>query len=278
MSTIQSHEATSPTFVISRTEKGFKVYAAENPAAIYVVTGGPDFAVCSCPEFESGWKCLHIEAVLKKLKPWSGNGSQNGNSSGQNGEAAAATRAPRSRSRNQAKVVNGTADGIDQMQLKRSVSPDGRIDSLSIEFTCTVDRTAQDEIRARALGALKLQSDIAAVFLGRSGNGQQASKPKEQPANGSHGIEARLLRVGGMDGKYGRRLFITVQANGDRLRFFGSRKELARAIEVAGFGDRADDLDEGTELELPCRVITEPSSDGRYINVKRILPAGNGRS
>ena len=88
--------------------------------------------------------------------------------------------------------------------------------------------------------------------------------------------KARLLRIGGMDGRYGRRLFLTIQVNGDRLRFFGYKKQLAEALEAAGFPDRAKEVDENMQLDLPCRVITEPSADGKYVNVKEVLPAGNG--
>ena len=77
-----------------------------------------------------------------------------------------------------------------------------------------------------------------------------------------------------MDDRYGRRLFLVVQSNGSMLRLFGSAKQLADALAAAGFPDYAHHVTEGTALDLPCRIVTKPSPDGRYQNIERVLPAG----
>jgi hypothetical protein len=61
------------------------------------------------------------------------------------------------------------------MLLKRSVSPDGRIDSLSIEFTAEVGGATPTEVSARAARLLALQSAIVKGFLdgAKNGNGTQ---------------------------------------------------------------------------------------------------------
>ena len=82
-----------------------------------------------------------------------------------------------------------------------------------------------------------------------------------------------MVAVGGMDGRWGRRLFLTIEADGKMLRLFGTEKRLAEAITAAGFPDVAKKVAEGLTLDLPCRVVTVPSPDGRFQNVERVLPA-----
>jgi hypothetical protein len=126
---------------------------------------------------------------------------------------------------------------------------------------------------------LAIQSEIVDDFLHRppkpngqapNGNGRSAGEAKS-PAS-----PARMTGCGGMDGKWGRRLFLTVEQDGKRLRLFGNRKQLGEHITMAGYPDIAHTLAEGTDLDLPCRVITKPSAVGGYINVERLLPA-NGQ-
>jgi hypothetical protein len=76
-----------------------------------------------------------------------------------------------------------------------------------------------------------------------------------------------------MDGKYGRRLFLVVQSNGSMLRLYGSPTQLAGAIAAAGYPDHTASVAEGTTFDLPCRIVTKPSPDGRYQNIDRVLPA-----
>jgi hypothetical protein len=77
-----------------------------------------------------------------------------------------------------------------------------------------------------------------------------------------------------MDGKWGRRLFINVEVNGKTLKIFGNHEQLAATVAAAGFA--GVEIEEGTDLNLPCRVTTKPSPDGKYTNVDRVLPA-NGQ-
>jgi hypothetical protein len=51
------------------------------------------------------------------------------------------------------------------MLLKRSVSPDGRVDSLSVEFSCAVDQVSAGDIKTTAFKTLQLQAEIVDGFL-----------------------------------------------------------------------------------------------------------------
>jgi len=166
------------------------------------------------------------------------------------------------------------------MVLKRSVSPDGRIDALSVEFACDVAKTSVGGIKAQALKTLTLQGDIVESFLARRKTADAAPQHEKAEPRASDGSEpGELLSVAGMNGKWGRRLFITVQADGHTLKLFGTRQQLADAIVAAGFPDRAQTITEGVELRIPCRIVTVPSADGRFRNITQVLPAvpaGNG--
>jgi hypothetical protein len=258
----------SETFVIAKTDDGFRVCSPLSPAKQYVVTGIPDDPQCTCPDFTHPdrppeWQCKHIQAVLNEL-----NGATQPKvnvvplASGNRGSDAPPTRTER-------KAPGGRNGNGAVMLLKRSVSPDRRIDSLSVEFSCPVGKVTAEELKQSAAGILALQGEIAAGFLKTNGNGKAlASRNGETNA-----VPGQLLAVASMNGKWGRRLFLNVLVNGQVLKFFGNEKQLAEAVTAAGFASVADHLVDGYTLNLPCRVVTRPSQDGKYLNIERVLPA-----
>jgi hypothetical protein len=197
--------ASKEPLLISEVEEGFRVYSPDEPSEKYLVSGTPDAPTCNCPELfehdaDPSWRCKHIIAAFDQAKPMME-------------RAADYQPAPRTRAKNAgAAPPQAAPDGPSQMLIKRSVSPDGRIDSLSVEFACPVEKSPVKDIKGRALTALQLQSEIIQSFLA---DRPRKDRAPEQPANGGDGaIAAELLTVGGMDTKWGRRLFISVQANG----------------------------------------------------------------
>src|SRR5713101_4410967 len=252
--------------VISRVDEGFRVYSVANPGQSYLVSGSAQAPVCTCPEFQNGTlgsRCRHIEAVLKRY----GQG---------NGEAEADNYAREERlaiqNEGRAAPAHERQAGPAVMLLKRSVSPDGRIDSLSVEFTAEVDGMVPTEVAERAARLLALQSAIVKGFLdgAKNGNGTQ---PKAEYNNGANGAAlAEMVCIGGTDGKWGRRLFLGFQLGDENIRLYGNKSQLAEAIRNAGFPRMAERIEEGVALRVPCRVITKPSPDGKYINIERVLP------
>jgi len=77
------------------------------------------------------------------------------------------------------------------MLIKRSVSPDGRIDSVSVEFSMPVSDISNGEIKQRALSTLELQKEIVGAFLKLNG-----SKASPVLAQGS-----QPAKTEGADGK-----------------------------------------------------------------------------
>ncbi len=268
--------------VISETENGWRVYAPSDPRQQFLVTGSADVPQCTCAEFQAnahtGEYCAHVQAVLHQL---------HGTSSGPLATYDQAERnaiqneppAPRRRKTTTNGNGNGHGSGT-QMVLKRSVSPDGRIDSLSIEFSAPIEQLTIDSIQSQADHMLLVQSGIVSRFLGpnrqRNGNGASTPPPvrREQgapPTGNNNAVPARLVDVGGMDGRWGRRLFVTVDIGGRTSKLFGSADQLRQHIETAGYV-APQPLTEGTILNIPCGVTTQPSPDGRYTNVAQVLP------
>jgi len=252
--------------VISRIDEGFRVYSVASPGQSYLVSGSPEAPICTCPEFQHGAlgaRCRHIEAVLDRY----GRG---------NGEAGADNYAREERLaiQTEGRIApdQERQAGPAVMLLKRSVSPDGRIDSLSVEFSAEVDGMAASEVADRAARLLALQTAIVKGFLDGAKN-RNGTEPKTEHNNGANGAAlAEMVSIGGTDGKWGRRLFIGFQANGQSLRLYGNKTQLAEAIRNAGFPRMAERIEEGVALRVPCRVITKPSPDGKYTNIERVLP------
>lgn len=152
--------------------------------------------------------------------------------------------------------------------IKR-LSPDGRIDSISIEISIPLAETL-DEIKVNALTALTLQTEIATQFLQRSRKALLSATDKGPGNNGA--VFARVLDVGVSDGQFGRRFYLNVNVNGRRARFFGTAAKVAQAVSALDEELIPDALEAGMRIDLPCRVLTERSDDGRYLNVTHILP------
>jgi hypothetical protein len=303
--------AATETLVIVPTEGGFRVY---NPAAIanlYMVSGIPDSPKCNCPDFEGHksdpeWRCKHVLAVLNRMEKQERQPEPENQSVPVEKEAQPNESQPAEK-----KKTRQARNGQSQMVIKRSISPDGHIDSLSVEFMSPVDSGAVEAVKEQAQKILKLQSEIADEFLKANGNGNvrshatgknngkepanknaesntngDAGNPSEQKANGANGssdnaVPAQLLNIAGMETKGGWKTFINVQVNGMTTKLFGNKQELAKHITDAGFAKIAERINQGMMLNLPCRVITKRSQDGKYLNIERVFPVkpleGNGR-
>src|SRR5207247_8602939 len=89
------------------------------------------------------------------------------------------------------KRARRSANGSAQMLIKRSISPDGRIDSVSVEFSMPVSDVSNGEIKEKALKTLQLQKEIVGAFLKLNGEKAPANAaptpapvPHENRGNG----------------------------------------------------------------------------------------------
>jgi hypothetical protein len=283
--TERSNDRLENTFVIAKSEHGYRVCSPLTPAKQYVVSGLPENPQCTCADFMNpdappDWQCPHILAVLEQV-----NGADRSKTASPPVPADhGSSEPPASTGKNGKKSPGGRNGKGAVMLLKRSVSPDGRIDSLSVEFTLPVGQVTSEEIKAQAGRFLSLQSQIASAFLKTTaprnsringkGNGSSNRNGDTVPQNA---VPGQLLAVASMNTRRGPKLTINVMVNGQVLKFFGSKKELAEAVTDAGFASVADHLSDGMTLNLPCRVVTV--QNGKYTNVDRVYPAqagGNG--
>lgn len=260
--------------VVKPDEDGFQVYEPAAPDQVYRVSGTRQQPECTCAKFR--WKdpgdpnrpCVHIEAVLRHL--------------GEGGPPAPPTQ-PESETI-PAAGSNGSGNVLTvspaMLALKRSVSPDGRIDSLSVEFTLPIGGLKPHEVHDFALRGLDCQEEIVETFLGETtpanshGNGHSYC----DSANGDGAIPATLRDIGGMQTKWGWRYFINVEADGGVYKLFGNRKQLAEHLANAGHPRLGDQLSKGKTLNVSCLAVLEDSEDGRYTNVVELRPAAQRRS
>ena len=262
----------SETLVVAPDAGGFRVYSVARPSECFRVTGTQESAQCTCPEYLKQLgngpvlPCLHIFAVFPQLAAVANApAADDGERLAIQAEAQQEGPTPRTNSQ------------PTQMMIKRSVSPDGKIDAVSIEISCVILGRPRHEVVESARRILELQNEIAKGVTRPVAPVPAVALTTTRPSNGPvvagrDALPAQLLNVGGMDTKWGRRLFIRVQVKDQVLRFFGSPKQLSDAIRASGtnmLGAAA----EGVELNLPCRVTLEPSADGRYLNVQQVLPA-----
>lgn len=256
----------------------FRVFSPANPIGFHTVRTQPA-ASCTCDEHKAPGRgergpCSHISAVLE---------AQARRFAALKAHAAIApvSRVPAQGAPERRETT--PSEDAWQMLLKRSVSPDGRIDSLSVEFSLPVAKLSAEDIKASAKTAIALQSEIVEGFRGErgsgNGNGRPAApiRPERTDQADASALYATIVGVEAMDTRWGRRLYLAFRVGNERLRLFGSDRRLGEILRFAGYPDFAAHIEEGLTFDLPCRVKLEPSSDGRYMNVRRVFPA-DGRT
>ena len=244
---------------------------------MYAVRKEGDRWTCTCPDFEfhktdATWRCEHILAVA----PWQQNGEVTPQAHSNEGiEARANPDDPQrpSRKKRQNKDVPSPA----QMLIKRSISPDGRINSVSVEFSMPVSDISTVAVKDKALTTLKIQKEIVGAFLKLNGQkpAQTSEGTKPDNTDGTDGkpVVARMIDIGSVNGKWGERLCINLQVNGRRCRLFGSAEQIATHIAAAGYEMEPGNVQPGLRLGLPCRITTKLSADGKYLNAEKVFPA-----
>ena len=245
--------AEKEVFVITATDGGWRVRSVRNPSQSYQVKESQNGLVCNCPDFQShasdpNWSCKHVLAVER----------QNG------------TDFPPEEEPVETEQKSESADA-GQMVIKRSLSPDGRIDSISIEISIPLAETVA-QIKNKALNALKLQTEIVRNFLKATPTSDGIQPQPDNGKTNGGAIAARLLDLGVTNGQYGERFYINVDVNHRRARFFGSAGKIAHILAMFGQELIPEELEPGMRLDLPCRVLTERSADGKYLNVTQVLP------
>src|SRR5581483_3814106 len=183
---------TNADLSVYKTDEGYRVRLPFDPAKSYLVTIVQGRLQCTCSDFQvkrsdPTYACRHIDAVIEfdneKTEP-SGVEDQYDDSEISNNdfdeEAIEAWHEERALERDESHAASETqpfkpptnrdresmiVTPASRMLIKRSLSPDGRIDSVSVELDFPVDTERPDEIRWKAKSALELQTSIIREFL-----------------------------------------------------------------------------------------------------------------
>lgn len=161
------------------------------------------------------------------------------------------------------------------MRIERSLSPDGRINSVSVMIDYPLGNESAGEIKAKAQKALLLQAEIIREHFAAC-EPLTASVPAVDTSGtpGSRGVAATLLDIGAISSRRGTRYFINAEVGGEQAKLYGSRRQLITHLARVGLDLTPDAIAEGLRLNLACRAVTKPGQQGGHLNVVRIYPAG----
>lgn len=271
---------TRPGLKLTRTTKGYLVRAG---AKTYEVTvENEKNIVCNCSDFEQKQKednryyCKHIIAALAEFEAeQSCIGVTKADTSDQtNGKVSSP-----SKPNGVAKVpitfpVKQVSAPSTQthMLIKRSLSSDGRIDSISVEVDFGLVDEDETVVKTQALKALRLQDNIIKEFIGLEQVKEDLPEPPQVVTPTStvpeEAVNAIMTKVGLTQSKS---FYITFELpEGKTAKLFGNQKYLSNQIAVAGFSFPAEKIIEGIVLNIPCRITTV--LNGKFINVDRVFP------
>lgn len=257
--------------VVKADDDGFQVFAPAEPDKLYRVSGSCEAPECTCPDYRwrrpdnTNGSCVHIGAVLRHL------GFATIPQDEENSRATENEPRPSLSSNGSVKIGDGSPA---MMVIKRSVSPDRKIDSLSVEFTLPMTGLVPQQVHDSAMRAMTCQEDIVESFLADQVRSDDHHANGANGANGTDALPATLRDVSGMQTKWGWRYFINVEVNGRTYRLFGRRNELGEQLSKAGLGQLASQIDKGRVLNARCLAVLGDSEDGRYTNVVELRPAG----
>lgn len=162
-----------------------------------------------------------------------------------------------------------------QMLVQRSLSPDGLINTVSVAINLVIDGLTTQEIKAKGMKALRLETEIAQGYLASLPPSAPASKA--EPEINTNAVDeerfaapARLLDISkAKNDTY----FINVKVGGKKARLFGSARQLVTHLASIGQDLAPEAISEELQLDYACRAVTELGGDGRYLNVVKLLPA-----
>src|SRR5581483_1865933 len=186
------------SLLVAKTDVGYRVVPPFDPSKNYVVRITSGRLICNCPDFEARksdttYSCKHIAAVVeydsKRLDAQNESEDVTGPSidpfDEETGEAWGESFyedqvceeqtepepwSPPENPGPESTVIYPAA----HMLIKRSLSPDGKIDSISIELDFPADPCRADELKARAIRALQLQTEIVRNYL-------ESNRPPDPP-------------------------------------------------------------------------------------------------
>lgn len=230
---------------------------------------------CTCPDFQVrtsqvGGLCKHVAAAaissLVPLIPASSNPSSGYRSTPDEGPAPAKDQTTPFVFRFRTGIRNGNA------------AKSGLI--LEVEGTLTGSEPAD---RQAVKTAQQLLNRLAASIQPTNHQPPDGYTPTARPTtqtsstqpsasiskNGD--IPAVISKIDRMKTRRGNSFFLHVQAGAEAVRVFGTPEELAERLEECGYDVPPSEIQAGTDLNLPCRIVLGSGSNG-YKTIERFLP------
>jgi hypothetical protein len=100
----------------------------------------------------------------------------------------------------------------------------------------------------------------------------QTSSTQPSPSTPKNGdIPAVISKIDRMKTRRGDSFFLHVQAGSEAVRVFGTPEELAERLEECGYDVPASEIQAGTDLNLPCRIVLGSGANG-YKTIEKFLP------
>lgn len=162
--------------------------------------------------------------------------------------------------------------------LVRSLSTKGKVEVVSVKLELPLAALTPAEIKAQGLTALRLEAEIIEAYFSSAASPPSASvavngyrqfadsAAQEEEA----AVPATLLDIGKTKNNA---YFINVKVGAQTARLFGHRRDLVTQLARAGVDLTPEAISERLALNTPCRAITKPSNDGRYLLVVKLFPA-----
>jgi predicted nucleic acid-binding Zn finger protein len=271
-----------PGLKLTRTTQGYQVKSGPKTYEVIVENNK---IICNCPDFQKqhtddpNYSCKHIIAALADFE------EQQNSALSTVPEKIDAVLSTTEKGNGASKVpiyppLHAVASPTiapkqPHILIKRSLSADARIDSISVEidFGLTIDD--EEAVKLQALKALTLQDSIIKEFIG-------ANQPKEtlpEPPNvalptediAEEAVDAIMTKVGIAQSKWGTSFYINCELpEGKTAKLFGNQKHLSHQIAQAGFSFPAEKIVEGIVLNIPCKVTTV--LNGKFINIDKVFP------
>lgn len=267
---------TRPGLKLTKTDRGYQVKSGPKT---YDISNEDDKLLCDCPDFQSHYAtdpnycCKHVLAILADFEeqqscvastiaepettPTSEKGKGNGTSKVPLYPSLHAVATPSKQA---------------HMLIKRSLSGDGRIDSISLEIDFGLVND-EETVKLQALKALSLQDTIIKEFIATTHQSKEhlleppevVCPTSEVPEDVLDGI---MTKVGIAQSKS---YYIIVELpEGKTAKLFGNQSYLSHQIAQAGFSFPAEKIVEGVVLNIPCKVTTV--LNGKFINIDKVFP------
>jgi hypothetical protein len=161
-----------------------------------------------------------------------------------------------------------------RMVITRHLSQDGQQNSISVSFEYALGDDSVRGIKAKAQQALSLQNEIINEYYAQAEVDTTSGNDLGVVENEAHdnSVSAVLREIGAPRSRRGGCYFITADLGSRQARLYGTPRQLVTYLARIGHDLTPDAISEGLQLNFPCRVVVQPSKQGRSLTIVELLP------